>query len=89
MLQASSQAQTATASAPAQVVARVGHQRWVICALLFFAATINYIDRQVISILKATLQEQFHWTEIDYSNIIFTFQLAYAVGFVFAAVTST
>jgi ACS family hexuronate transporter-like MFS transporter len=84
MLQASSQAQTATASAPAQVVARVGHQRWVICALLFFAATINYIDRQVIGLLKPTLQAQFGWTEIDYSDIVFAFQLAYAVGLLMA-----
>jgi len=81
---ASSQAQTATASAPAQVVARVGHQRWVICALLFFAATINYIDRQVIGLLKPTLQAQYGWTEIDYSDIVFAFQLAYAVGLLMA-----
>ncbi len=57
-----------------------GNYRWVICAVLFLAATINYIDRQVIGILKPTLQNQFGWTEIDYSNIIFAFQLAYAIG---------
>ncbi len=57
-----------------------GNYRWVICALLFFAATINYIDRQVISILKPTLQAEFGWSEIDYSDIVFAFQLAYAVG---------
>ena len=84
MLQAPSQVRTATASAPAQVVARVGHQRWVICALLFFAATINYIDRQVIGLLKPTLQAQFGWSEIDYSDIVFAFQLAYAVGLLMA-----
>jgi MFS transporter, ACS family, hexuronate transporter len=66
------------------VVARAGYIRWIVCGLLFFAATINYIDRQVISILKQPLQDQFHWSEIDYSNIVFTFQLAYAIGFVFA-----
>ena len=71
-------------SAPSAIARRAGYIRWIVCGLLFFAATINYIDRQVISILKETLQEQFHWTEIDYSNIVFTFQLAYAVGFVFA-----
>src|SRR4030081_3230414 len=60
--------------------ARVGHYRWSICALLFFAATINYIDRQVIGILKPTLESQLGWNEIDYSNIVFAFQLAYAMG---------
>ena len=54
--------------------------RWWICALLFFATTINYVDRQVIGILKPTLQTELHWTEIDYSNIVFAFQAAYAVG---------
>ena len=61
-----------------------GHYRWVICALLFFAATINYIDRQVIGILKPTLQAEFGWTEIDYADIVFAFQLAYAAGFLVA-----
>jgi ACS family hexuronate transporter-like MFS transporter len=62
----------------------IGRFRWVICALLFFAATINYVDRQVIGILKPTLQQEFGWTEIDYADIIFAFQLAYAVAFLFA-----
>ncbi|HLJ26223.1 MAG TPA: MFS transporter [Candidatus Angelobacter sp.] len=62
----------------------VTHYRWIICALLFFAATINYIDRQVIGLLKQTLQGQIGWNEIDYSNIIFAFQLAYAAGLLFA-----
>jgi MFS transporter, ACS family, hexuronate transporter len=60
-----------------------GRSRWVICALLFFAATVNYMDRQVIGLLKPTLQTQFGWTEIDYSNIVFAFQLAYGVGVLF------
>src|SRR5215467_5295614 len=64
--------------------ARVGTFRWVICGLLFLAATINYLDRQVIGILKSTLQPQFGWSEIDYSDIVFAFQLAYAIGFIFA-----
>lgn len=62
------------------VVSKIKHLRWYICALLFFAATINYLDRQVIGILKPTLQEEFGWTEIDYSNIVFWFQAAYAAG---------
>ena len=63
---------------------QIGRYRWVICALLFFAATINYIDRQVIGILKPTLQGEFGWSEIDYADIVFAFQLAYAIGFLLA-----
>lgn len=59
---------------------KIGYYRWTICALLFFATTINYIDRQVIGILKPTLSQEFGWSEIDYSNIVFAFQLAYAIG---------
>jgi ACS family hexuronate transporter-like MFS transporter len=61
----------------------VGRYRWVICALLFFAATVNYVDRQVIGILKPTLQAQYGWSEVDYGDIVFAFQLAYAVGLLF------
>jgi ACS family hexuronate transporter-like MFS transporter len=63
---------------------RVGRVRWTVCGLLFLAATINYIDRQVIGILKPTLQGQFGWSEIDYGDIVFAFQLAYAIGLLFA-----
>jgi ACS family hexuronate transporter-like MFS transporter len=62
-----------------------GYFRWTICALLLFAAVINYVDRQVIGILKPTLTEVFHWSdERIYSSIVFAFQLAYALGFVMA-----
>lgn len=54
--------------------------RWIICALLFFATTINYIDRQIIGILKPTLQAELGWSEIDYGNIVFWFQAAYGIG---------
>ncbi|MBB5697290.1 MFS transporter [Sphingomonas yantingensis] len=54
--------------------------RWIICALLFFATTINYIDRQIIGILKPTLQAELGWSEIDYGNIVFWFQAAYGLG---------
>lgn len=64
--------------------ARVGRYRWLICALLFFAATINYVDRQVIGFLKPTLQLEFGWSEVDYGDIIFSFQLAYAIGLLLA-----
>ena len=72
------------AATAAHTASTGGHYRWVICALLFFAATINYIDRQVIGILKPTLQAEFGWTEIDYADIVFAFQLAYAAGFLVA-----
>ncbi|RLT19376.1 MAG: MFS transporter [Planctomycetota bacterium] len=62
------------------IASRPTNVRWLICALLFFAAAINYIDRQVIGILKPTLQEQFHFDEQDYAAIVFTFQAAYAIG---------
>ncbi len=60
---------------------RGGWQRWGVCALLFLAATINYIDRQVIGILKPTLVKEFGWSdERIYGSIVFSFQLAYALG---------
>ena len=62
----------------------IGKYRWTICALVFFATTINYLDRQVISLLKDTLEVEFSWTETDYSNIVIAFQLAYAIGLLMA-----
>jgi ACS family hexuronate transporter-like MFS transporter len=62
-----------------------GRVRWMVCALLFFATTINYIDRQIIGILKPTLVAQFGWTdERVYAAIVFSFQLAYAIGLLLA-----
>jgi MFS transporter, ACS family, hexuronate transporter len=61
--------------------AAVGRYRWRICALLFFITTINYMDRQVIGVLKPVLQNDLGWTEVDYGNIIFFFQLSYAAGY--------
>jgi len=63
---------------------RRGSYRWTICAILFFAAVVNYVDRQVVGILKPTLQQEFGWSELDYADIIFAFSLAYAIGFAFA-----
>jgi ACS family hexuronate transporter-like MFS transporter len=60
--------------------ARRGNYRWVICALLFCAITINYVDRQVVGVLKPLLEDEFGWTENDYANIVFSFQAAYAIG---------
>jgi ACS family hexuronate transporter-like MFS transporter len=62
--------------------ARIGHYRWVICALLFFATAINYIDRQVFSILAPKLQEIIGWNEIEYGYIVLSFHIAYAIGLV-------
>lgn len=60
-----------------------GGFRWVICALLFLGVTKNYMDRQVLGVLKGPLQHQFGWSEIDYGNLVFAFQAAYAVGMIF------
>jgi MFS transporter, ACS family, hexuronate transporter len=54
--------------------------RWVICALLLLGTTKNYMDRQVIGVLKTTLQHEFHWSELDYSHLVLAFQAAYAIG---------
>ncbi len=60
----------------------VGRYRWVICALLFFATTINYVDRQVLGILATPLQKELGWSESDYGFIATAFTGAYAVGLV-------
>ncbi len=65
----------------ASATGRRGWFRWVICAVLFFATTINYIDRQIIGILKQTLEAQLGWSEKDYAQIVFSFQAAYAIGY--------
>jgi len=57
---------------------KMTNYRWRIVALMFFATTINYLDRQVIGLLKPTLEAEFHWTETDYSRIVMAFQAAYA-----------
>jgi ACS family hexuronate transporter-like MFS transporter len=62
------------------VVSKIKHLRWYICALLFFAATINYLDRQVIATLKPVLQKEGIWDDIGYSWVVFFFQTAYAIG---------
>lgn len=59
---------------------KIGNYRWTICSLLFFAMTVNYMDRQVVSLLKPILSKQFKWTESDYANIVIAFQFGYAVG---------
>lgn len=63
---------------------KIGSFRWTICALLFFATTVNYLDRQVLSLLKPELEELFGWTNSDYANITVVFQLGYAISMLFA-----
>ncbi|WP_242919737.1 MFS transporter [Pontibacter liquoris] len=63
-------------------IVKVGSYRWVVCALLFFATTINYIDRQVIGLLKPTLEREFNWSELDYGYIIMFFSASYALGYI-------
>jgi ACS family hexuronate transporter-like MFS transporter len=73
---------TAATSMPAAPAAPTGkafvHFRWGICGLLFFATTVNYIDRQVIGLLKPVLEKDLGWREADYGWIVFAFQAAYA-----------
>lgn len=57
-----------------------GKIRWLVVVLLFFATTINYIDRQVIGLLKPVLEKEFSWTETDYSHIVMAFSFTYAIG---------
>lgn len=62
----------------------IGNYRWTICALLFFATTINYLDRQVLSLLQPRLADLYHWTNSDYANITSVFQFVYAIAMLFA-----
>src|SRR5216117_1766957 len=71
---------TSTAAPPTR---RLGY-RWTICALLFAVTTINYMDRQVLSILAPTLQLELHWSESQYAAVVYSFTLVYAFGFLIA-----
>jgi len=59
---------------------KIGRYRWTICGLLFFATTVNYIDRQILGILAPVLQAEIHWSEAQYGLIVTAFQAAYALG---------
>ena len=59
---------------------KIGTYRWTICSLVFFATTINYLDRAVIALLKPYLETAFNWNAGDYANIEIAFKVAYAVG---------
>ena len=60
------------------------HYRWLIVSLLFFATTINYIDRQIIGLLKPILEKEFNWSETDFAHIVMAFTAAYAIGLLLA-----
>lgn len=62
----------------------IGKYRWTICALLFFATTVNYLDRQVLSLLQPHLEEIYNWSSSDYANITAIFQFTYAIFMLFA-----
>ncbi len=61
---------------------RIGRYRWVIVALLFGATVINYVDRQMIGVLKPTLMDDLKWSEKDFAGVIIWFQVAYAIGYI-------
>jgi ACS family hexuronate transporter-like MFS transporter len=61
-----------------------GNYRWVICSLIFFATTINYLDRAVISLLKSNLTADFKWDDGDYANVEIAFKVAYSIGLLLA-----
>jgi ACS family hexuronate transporter-like MFS transporter len=63
---------------------KIGNLRWTICALVFFATTINYLDRAVISLLKSTLSKELKWDDADYANIEIAFKISYAIGLMLA-----
>lgn len=62
----------------------IGKYRWTICSLLFFATTVNYLDRQVLSLLAPSLSEEFGWSNTNYANITAVFQFIYAISMLFA-----
>jgi len=80
MPQTDSDPATTASAEPSGAMTRIGRFRWVICTLILFGVTKNYMDRQLIGVLKTTLQHDLGWTEIDYGNLVTAFQGAYALG---------
>jgi len=79
---ADGEATTAIEHPSPSVSSSPGYFRWVICTLLLFGTTNNYMDRNVLGVLNKTLQHDLGWSEIDYSNLVVAFQAAYALGLV-------
>ena len=69
---------------PQTLTKAIGTYRWRICTLIFFATTINYLDRQVLSLLKPLLEEKFGWSNSRYADIASVFQFTYAISMLFA-----
>jgi len=69
-------------NAPEPTIVRTGHVRWFVCALLFAIVALNYTDRQVLSVLKPTLQQAYGWSETGYGWMAVSFQIAYGLGYV-------
>ena len=64
---------------------KMSNYRWTICAMLFFATTVNYLDRQVLSLTwKDFIAPEFHWTDADYGDITAVFSIVYAIANLFA-----
>ena len=82
MMAATDMAASPPAMTPTVPDPRAGRRRWVVCGLLFAATAINYVDRQMIGVLKPTLSSEFSWTETDFATIVFWFQVAYAIGYI-------
>ncbi|HVO12615.1 MAG TPA: MFS transporter [Vicinamibacteria bacterium] len=76
-------ARPTAATQPPLATGTVGHYRWVVCALLFFATTVNYVDRQILALIKEFLDAELHWSNETFGWVNSTFQLAYAVGLLF------
>lgn len=70
----------ADGGSPALPAKPLGRYRWGICALLFFVITINYIDRQIIGVLKPVIEDDLGWSEVDYGNVVTAFQASYGIG---------
>ncbi|HVR41576.1 MAG TPA: MFS transporter [Thermoanaerobaculia bacterium] len=73
-----------SAPVPEAIALKAGHVRWVVCALLFFATTINYVDRSVMGLLAPMLRNEIGWSDSGYGMISASFTLAYAIGFLFS-----
>src|SRR5215472_3243355 len=77
--------QTASAATAPQTTStgaatEIGRYRWTICALLFFATTMNYVDRQILGLLAPALEKSIGWNQVQYGYIVAAFQGAYAIG---------
>ncbi len=70
-----------TRGASAEAPPPAGRMRWVVCAIIFAAVVLSYVDRQVVSVLKPTLQKRYGWSEDGYGDMVFWFQAVYGVGY--------